>query len=62
VRLLRVADGRELWANQYEGNISSIFGIQEQISAKVAETLSGKSNAAGASAPPTVGGTRDATA
>jgi tetratricopeptide (TPR) repeat protein len=58
VRLLRVADGRELWANQYEGNISGIFGIQEQISAKVAETLSGKSTAA----PQTVGGTRDATA
>ncbi len=62
VRLLRVADGRELWANRYAGSISSIFGIQEQISAKVAETLSGKSIAADASAPPTVGGTRDATA
>jgi len=62
VRLLRVADGRELWAHLFEGNISSIFGIQEQISAKVAETLAGKSTAAGAPAPQTVGGTRDATA
>src|SRR5258708_2783401 len=62
VRLLRVADGRELWAHQYEGNISSIFGIQEQISAKVAESLSGKSTAAGTAAPQTVGGTGDATA
>jgi DNA-binding winged helix-turn-helix (wHTH) protein/TolB-like protein/Flp pilus assembly protein TadD len=62
VRLLRVSDGRELWANHYEGNISSIFGIQEQISAKVAETLSGKSTAAGAATPQTVGGTRDAAA
>ena len=62
VRLLRVADGHQLWANRYQGNISGIFGIQEQISAKVAETLSGKSAAAGASAPQMVGGTRDATA
>jgi DNA-binding winged helix-turn-helix (wHTH) protein/tetratricopeptide (TPR) repeat protein len=62
VRLLRVADGRELWTSQYEGNISGIFGIQEQISAKVAETLSGKSTATGAAAPQTVGGTKDAAA
>lgn len=62
VRLLRVADGRELWASQYEGNISGIFGIQEQISDKVAETLSGKSAAAGAAAAQTVGGTKDAAA
>jgi TolB-like protein len=40
VRLLRVADGRQLWAHQFDGNVTGIFGVQEQISAKVAETLS----------------------
>jgi DNA-binding winged helix-turn-helix (wHTH) protein/TolB-like protein/Flp pilus assembly protein TadD len=62
VRLLRVADGRELWANQYAGNFAGIFGIQEQISAKVTDTVLGKSSAAGTGAPLTVGGTKDANA
>lgn len=62
VRLLRVADGRQLWGNQFEGNFNRIFGVQEQISAKVAETLSGRSTAAGAVAPQTLGGTKDSTA
>jgi DNA-binding winged helix-turn-helix (wHTH) protein/TolB-like protein/Tfp pilus assembly protein PilF len=62
VRLLRVADGRQLWASQYEGNFSGIFGVQEQISAKVADSVLGKSTAAGTGAPQTVGATKDATA
>ncbi len=62
VRLLRVADGRELWANRYEGNISGIFGVQEQISAKVAEILLGKGTDAAGEATQMVGATKDATA
>ena len=62
VRLLRVDDGRELWANQYEGNISGIFGVQEQISAKVAEILLGKGTDAAGEATQIVGATKDATA
>jgi DNA-binding winged helix-turn-helix (wHTH) protein/TolB-like protein/Tfp pilus assembly protein PilF len=61
VRLLRVADGRQLWANQFEGNVSGIFGVQEQISAKVAETLAARFTAA-EGALPTLGGTKDSTA
>jgi DNA-binding winged helix-turn-helix (wHTH) protein/TolB-like protein/cytochrome c-type biogenesis protein CcmH/NrfG len=62
VRLLRVRDGRQLWANQFEGNVTGIFGVQERISAKVAEALSGKSSAAGTAAPQVLGGTKDSTA
>ena len=61
VRLLRVADGRQLWANQFDGNVSGIFGVQEQISAKVAETLSARFTAA-EGALPTLGGTKDSAA
>jgi DNA-binding winged helix-turn-helix (wHTH) protein/TolB-like protein len=62
VRLLRVADGRQLWTDQYQGNVSAIFGIQEQISAKVAETLAAKGSVADPATPQTVGGTKDAAA
>jgi DNA-binding winged helix-turn-helix (wHTH) protein/TolB-like protein/Flp pilus assembly protein TadD len=61
VRLLRVADGRELWARQFDGNVTGIFGIQEQISAKVAEILSARSTVASGTLP-TLGGTKDSTA
>jgi DNA-binding winged helix-turn-helix (wHTH) protein/tetratricopeptide (TPR) repeat protein len=61
VRLLRVADGRELWVHQFDGNVTGIFGVQQQISAKVAEILSARSSAADG-APPTLGGTKDSTA
>jgi DNA-binding winged helix-turn-helix (wHTH) protein/TolB-like protein/Tfp pilus assembly protein PilF len=61
VRLLRVADGRQLWANQFDGNVSGIFGVQEQISAKVAEILSARLTAAEGRLP-TLGGTKDSTA
>jgi serine/threonine-protein kinase len=62
VRLLRVGDGRQLWANHFEDKITGIFGVQEQISAKVAEALSGKSSAAGTAAPQVLGGTKDSAA
>jgi DNA-binding winged helix-turn-helix (wHTH) protein/TolB-like protein len=58
VRLLRVADGGQLWAHQFEGNVAGIFGVQEQISAKVAEALSARSSATN-DASPEVGGTKD---
>ena len=61
VRLLRVADGRQLWANQFEGNVTSIFGVQEQISAKVAEALSARFTAGGGAAH-ALGGTQDSAA
>jgi DNA-binding winged helix-turn-helix (wHTH) protein/tetratricopeptide (TPR) repeat protein len=61
VRLLRVADGRQLWAHQFDGNVSGIFGVQEQISAKVAEILSARLNAAEGTLP-TLGSTKDSTA
>jgi TolB-like protein/Tfp pilus assembly protein PilF len=61
VRLLRVTDGRQLWAHQFDGNVSGIFGVQEQISAKVAETLSARFTAAEGTLP-TLGGTQDSTA
>jgi DNA-binding winged helix-turn-helix (wHTH) protein/tetratricopeptide (TPR) repeat protein len=61
VRLLRVADGRQLWAHQFDGNVSGIFGVQEQISAKVAETLSPRLTAV-EDALPMLGGTKDSTA
>jgi len=61
VRLLRVADGRQLWAHQFDGNVVGIFGVQEQISAKVAETLSARSGAANVPSP-AMGGTKDSTA
>jgi TolB-like protein/Tfp pilus assembly protein PilF len=61
VRLLRVADGRQLWANQFDGNVTSIFGVQEQISVKVAEILLARLTVAEGTLP-TLGGTKDSTA
>jgi DNA-binding winged helix-turn-helix (wHTH) protein/TolB-like protein len=61
VRLLRVADGRQLWAHQFDGNVTGIFGVQEQISAKVAEILSARLTAAEETLP-TLGSTKDSTA
>jgi DNA-binding winged helix-turn-helix (wHTH) protein/TolB-like protein len=61
VRLLRVADGRQLWAHQFDGNVAGILGVQEQISAKVAETLSARSGAANGPSP-ALGGTKDSRA
>src|SRR5882757_8449547 len=62
VRLLRVADGRQLWANQFNGNVARIFDVQEQITAKVAEILSARLTAAAEGTLPTLGGTKDSTA
>jgi len=61
VQLLRVADGRQLWAHQFDGNVTGIFGVQEQISVKVAETLSARFSAASGSSP-ALGGTKDSRA
>lgn len=61
VRLLRVADGRQLWARQFDGNVTGILGVQEQISAQVAETLSARSGAANGPSP-ALGGTKDSRA
>ena len=61
VRLLRVADGRQLWANQFDGNVTSISGVQQQISARVAEALAVPFSAADA-ALHALGGTKDSAA
>jgi DNA-binding winged helix-turn-helix (wHTH) protein/TolB-like protein/tetratricopeptide (TPR) repeat protein len=61
IRLLRVADGRQLWAHQFDGNVAGILGVQEEISAKVADTLSARSTAASGLSP-ALGGTKDSTA
>jgi DNA-binding winged helix-turn-helix (wHTH) protein/TolB-like protein len=61
VRLLRVADGRELWARQFDGNVTGIFGVQEQISTEVARILSARLIAADGMSP-RLGGTTDSTA
>jgi DNA-binding winged helix-turn-helix (wHTH) protein/TolB-like protein len=39
VRLIRVADGAPLWANQFDEKYTSIFAVQDAISRKVATTL-----------------------
>jgi len=61
VRLLRVADGRVLWTHQFDGSVTGILDVQEQISGKVADILSSRPNAADR-ALPTLGGTKDSTA
>ena len=61
VQLLRVADGRQLWAHQFDGNVTGIFGVQQQISAKVAEVLSARLTPAEGTLP-TLGGTKDSAA
>ena len=42
VRLLRVRDGVQLWADKFEQNSTDIFLIQDSISERVAETLAVK--------------------
>ena len=39
VRLLRVADGRQLWAQSFDQDFTSIFEVQDIIAAKVAQAL-----------------------
>ncbi len=39
VRLLRVGDGRQLWAGRFDEEFSDIFVIQDSLSQKVAEAL-----------------------
>jgi DNA-binding winged helix-turn-helix (wHTH) protein/TolB-like protein len=40
VRLLRVADGKQLWAHNFDQNFTTIFDVQDAIAAKVAQSLS----------------------
>ncbi|HVF17180.1 MAG TPA: winged helix-turn-helix domain-containing protein [Steroidobacteraceae bacterium] len=40
VRLLRVADGKQLWAQNYDQDFTTIFDVQDAIAAKVAQSLS----------------------
>lgn len=39
LRLLRVSDGRQLWAGQFDESMSDIFAVQDSISEKVVGTL-----------------------
>jgi DNA-binding winged helix-turn-helix (wHTH) protein/TolB-like protein len=38
-RLLRVSDGRSLWADNFDGNFSDVFSFQDSISAKIGDAL-----------------------
>jgi DNA-binding winged helix-turn-helix (wHTH) protein/TolB-like protein/tetratricopeptide (TPR) repeat protein len=40
VRLLRVADGRQLWAQSFDQDFTTIFDVQDVIAARVAQALS----------------------
>lgn len=42
IRLVNVADGFLLWAQEFERKLEDIFAIQDEISQKVAQTLKGK--------------------
>ena len=39
-RLLRVADGRQLWAQSFDQDFTTIFDVQDVIAARVAQSLS----------------------
>ena len=39
VQLLRVSDGRPLWAEKFDESFTNIFGVQDAISERVAEAL-----------------------
>ncbi len=41
VRLVRTSDGTELWADEYQGALSDVFGAQDRIARAVADHLSG---------------------
>jgi DNA-binding winged helix-turn-helix (wHTH) protein/TolB-like protein/tetratricopeptide (TPR) repeat protein len=40
VRLLRVADGQQLWAQSFDQNFTTIFDVQDTIAARVAQAVS----------------------
>lgn len=42
VQLVRVRDGRPLWAQTFDENVTSIFAVEDSISEKVAEALAVK--------------------
>ena len=39
VRLVRVADGREIWAEQFDEKFTDIFSVQDSVSRKVSGVL-----------------------
>ncbi len=39
MRLLRVADGRQLWAEQFDEQLADIFSLQDSVSARVSAAL-----------------------
>jgi serine/threonine-protein kinase len=39
VRLIRVADGREIWSEQFDEQFTDIFSVQDSVSAKVSGVL-----------------------
>ena len=48
VRLLRVADGQQLWAQSFDQDFTTIFEVQDVIAARVAEALAVRWSADGA--------------
>src|SRR5450432_2375642 len=42
VRLLRVADGQQLWAQAFDQDFTTIFDVQDTIAARVAQALSAR--------------------
>ena len=52
-RLLRVADGKQLWAEKFDQDFTTIFELQDSIASRVSEALTvrwaGQANARGAS-------------
>jgi len=49
VRLLRVADGRQLWAQSFDQDFTSIFEVQDIIAGRVAQALAVSWNGSGSS-------------
>ena len=39
IQLIRVSDGKQLWADQFDDNFNGIFSVQDSISARVASEL-----------------------
>jgi TolB-like protein/DNA-binding winged helix-turn-helix (wHTH) protein/lipopolysaccharide biosynthesis regulator YciM len=45
VRLLRVADGRQLWSQNFDQSFTGIFDVQDAIAMRIAQALSWQDNA-----------------
>lgn len=48
VRLISAADGRQIWAEEYQRRLDNVFAVQDEIGRAVAERLKGSFNASGA--------------